>query len=55
MEEKQGFRVPFHRGESMDGKLEQGFRVPFHLPALIGQPPTSSPLQTKYEDEEMVH
>ena len=54
VEDKPGFRVPFHR-ENLEGKLEQGFRVPFHLPALIGQPPTSSPLHTKYEEEEMVH
>ena len=52
VEDKQGFRVPFPREES---KMEQGFRVPFHLPTLIGQPPASSPLHAKYEDEEMVH
>ena len=53
VEEKQGFRVPFHREESK--AEQQGFRVPFHLPALIGQNPTTSQLHTKYEEEEMVH
>ena len=54
VEEKQGFRVPFHREESK-AEQQQGFRVPFHLPALIGQNPTTSQLHTKYEEEEMVH